>query len=64
MAKYYLADIKKNIYKEPAFKTFKDAVRINMVAQMYDDETFFSVVPLKEVEILKLKMKKEAGAWV
>ena len=64
MTKYYLADIKKKIYKEPSFKTFKGAVRINMMAQLYDDEKFFSVVPLEETKILKLKLKKEAGAWV
>jgi hypothetical protein len=63
MAKYYLADVKKKIYKEPAFKTFKGAVRVNMLLQMGDIEGFTYVVPLKEVEILKEKMKKEAGSW-
>ena len=60
MAKYFLADIKKKTYdKKHEFKTFKQACRINMVAQIYDNEKFFSVVPLEEKVIKKENFKEE-----
>jgi hypothetical protein len=57
---FYLADIKKRIYDpKHKFDTFKKAVGVNMVGQMYDNEKYFSVVPLEEKQIKKLKFKEE-----
>lgn len=55
---YFLADIKKNMYDTQMFKSFKDATRICMTGQCFDDEKFFSVVPLSRTQILKMKMRK------
>jgi hypothetical protein len=55
---YMLADIKKNIYDPHVFKSLKSAIHVNMVGQMYDNEKFFSVIPLSKTEILKSKMRR------
>jgi hypothetical protein len=59
MAKYFLADIKRKVYDPTPFKTWKSAVRMNMVAQIYNTDDFMYVVPLKQKEIIKSKFKQE-----
>lgn len=57
---FYLADIKKKIYDDRhKFDTFKSAIRVNIAGACSDEEKYYSVVPLEEKEIKRLKFKKE-----
>lgn len=54
---YYLTDMEEEVYDPRAFKTFREACRINMMIQIATDKEL--IVPMKMSFIIKNKYKKK-----